>query len=934
MSNVPKGRGLRFRSSRRRRLIQGGLGVALLAGTAVAAVVPLAPAASASPGWTAPAPVDDTTPTAFSSVSCPTSNFCMASDFQGRELTYNGHVWSAPVPILSSDLVSSVSCASANFCAAVDDNGQAFIYNGHHWSAPDVLDSGSVMPSVSCAPGTSFCVTVSGDDGPYGFIYSGGTWSAAVLIDTAPTTGIDAVSCPSATFCMAVDVSGNVVTTTDGGSTWSAPVDIDGSNSSASISCATASFCTVVDLAGNAITYTGSWAAPKHIGGPAMTSVSCVSSGVCVAGDSSSDGFFTTNFGSSWTTDVGIGPDEGGVKLYVACQTATFCPVVDSIGQSFAYNNGGWTAPTLVDGLGTNLSSVSCVSSIFCAAVDSNGNALTYNGSAWSAPIEVDGSPLTAVSCATASLCVAVDNNDDETTFNGTSWSGLSFIDGNEFALNSVSCTASPTILCVAVDGAGSVMTSDDGASWSSTSPIDSGNSLNSVSCSTASFCIAVDGEGQAFTFDGTSWSGPQSVDPGQELVSVSCTTTPSIFCAAVDNEGNGFSYSGSWSATFVDMHTPTSVSCVTATYCQVADQAGQVEAFDESTLVNVDPGNSLTAISCPSTTFCAAVDDNGNAALFNGVSNGVAVSQVSPNTGPTTGGTSITITGTGFTAGSEVDLAGVAATGVAFVSSTEITATAPAASAGTVDVIVTSAGGSSTANPADQFTYTVVQSPSNANCDPSCTETVATPLNQTQVSVTGSSGSPTANVSLVVNTDTLTCSGTYNYPTPVSTLSPTGFEPGASVVATVKVGQEPSKKGIKVCYGASSEATSGTFLPFCPKHKPPHPPCIESLAEQGGGIVATLLVPATDPRFWAGGGALDVTKFSPTHGAPGKKVTIKGKNLSQVVAVVVGGAQAKILSRSSSKVVVVVPQGATTGVISMTANSGVETSALPFTVT
>jgi hypothetical protein len=184
-----------------------------------------------------------------------------------------------------------------------------------------------------------------------------------------------------------------------------------------------------------------------------------------------------------------------------------------------------------------------------------------------------------------------------------------------------------------------------------------------------------------------------------------------------------------------------------------------------------------------------------------------------------------------------------------------------------------------------------------------------------------------------VVNTDTLTCSGTYDYATPVSTLSSTGFEPGATVTATVTVGQEPKKKGVKVCYGASSDATTGTFLGHCSSHTA-HPPCIESLVDHDDTVVATLLVPAVDPRFWAGTGALDLTSFSPTHGAPGKKVTIKGKDLSQVTGVVIGGAQARILSRSASKVVATVPQGAVTGPISVTADSGVVLSELPFTVT
>ena len=81
-------------------------------------------------------------------------------------------------------------------------------------------------------------------------------------------------------------------------------------------------------------------------------------------------------------------------------------------------------------------------------------------------------------------------------------------------------------------------------------------------------------------------------------------------------------------------------------------------------------------------------------------------VTGVSPNSGSTAGGGSVTITGTNFTSDSTVKFGANAATGVDVVSSTSITATVPAGSAGTVDVQVTADGGTSQANSADQFTY------------------------------------------------------------------------------------------------------------------------------------------------------------------------------------------------------------------------------------
>ncbi len=922
----------------RQAAVRGLVGLAIVVGTTMA-TVPLATVAGASPGWTAPTSVDNTAPEVFSSVSCPTATFCMAVDFDGRALTYNGSHWSAPVTILSSDPVSSVSCASATLCAAIDYDGQAFIYNGHHWSAPDVIDYGAAMPSVSCAPGSTFCIAVSGDLGPYGFIYNGSSWSSAVLMDSASTTGMASVSCPTASSCTAFDVSGNVVSTSDGGSTWTPYSNVDASGSPESVSCASTTFCAMVDDDGNAFTYNGvSWSGANNIDGFRLNSVSCATASFCVAVDGHSNGFVTTDSGASWTESAYIGPGNYADSLSaVSCVTTTFCPVVDSIGQVF-YWAGGWTGTTLIDEGPAQLTSVSCVSSVFCAAVDHGGNALTYDGTSWSTPVNLANRAMVSVSCATASFCVAVDQGGDAFTYNGERWSSGGGV--SEGPLDAVSCTATPTTFCVAVDGEGNVYTTDDGTTWTG-NQVDSFNQLTSVSCATASFCVAVDADGNALVWDGSAWTSDGDVNSSNALISVSCTTTPESFCTAVGNVGAALAYNGgSWSAPYTfDSNAPQAVSCPTETSCTAVDNGGDALTWDgdgntgaDWSSTSVDSGNDISSVSCPSASFCVAVDDDGNAIVDDGAAPAVVVSAVSPNTGPTSGATTVTITGSGFTPGNTVDFGGVEASGVSVNGpGTSITADSPAAStAGTVDVIVTTSSGSSTPNPADEFTYTVTQSPSPTPCTPSCTQTTSTPLDETVAKVTGSSGNVDASVSVVVNTGTLTCPGAYDYTTAVAQESASNFSPGTTVKVTDTVGNEPSTKGVKVCYGAT-DAVTGSFLKTCAHHPAP---CIKSLVEHDGGVVATLSVPAVDPRFWTGTGALDLTSFSPTHGPPLKKVTIKGKNLTAVTAVVIGGAQARIISASSTKVVVEVPQGAVTGDITVTADSGQVVSAVPFTVT
>jgi hypothetical protein len=84
-----------------------------------------------------------------------------------------------------------------------------------------------------------------------------------------------------------------------------------------------------------------------------------------------------------------------------------------------------------------------------------------------------------------------------------------------------------------------------------------------------------------------------------------------------------------------------------------------------------------------------------------------LAIGAVSPTSGPSTGGTTVTITGSGFTGATGVRFGAKAAKSFTVVSDTEITAVSPAHAAGTVGIRVTTPGGVSPAVAADRYTYT-----------------------------------------------------------------------------------------------------------------------------------------------------------------------------------------------------------------------------------
>ncbi len=81
-------------------------------------------------------------------------------------------------------------------------------------------------------------------------------------------------------------------------------------------------------------------------------------------------------------------------------------------------------------------------------------------------------------------------------------------------------------------------------------------------------------------------------------------------------------------------------------------------------------------------------------------------VTALSPASGPTAGGTAVTLTGTGFTGATKVAFGAVAATKFTVESSTEIVATAPAEAAGAVFVTVATPSGTSGTVSAARYTY------------------------------------------------------------------------------------------------------------------------------------------------------------------------------------------------------------------------------------
>ena len=151
-----------------------------------------------------------------------------------------------------------------------------------------------------------------------------------------------------------------------------------------------------------------------------------------------------------------------------------------------------------------------------------------------------------------------------------------------------------------------------------------------------------------------------------------------------------------------------------------------------------VNASNSITAVSPSGTgtvdvtvTTVGGTSATSTADRFNYAP---AVTGVSPSTGPAGGGTSVTITGTNFSGVSAVKFGSTTATGFTVNSPTSITATSPAGT-GTVDITVTTGGGSSPTVVADQFSYIAEPPPTVSKIKPAS----GRGSGGTTVSITGS---------------------------------------------------------------------------------------------------------------------------------------------------------------------------------------------------
>ena len=457
--------------------------------------------------WSAPTEVDDTDPFVnLVSVSCPTATFCAAVDYGGGTVyMYEDGRWREPLRLNEHTNwqyggLIAVSCGSTTFCVAIDGLGNGWTYDGSAWSEErkDFANLGNSYPSsllLSCAAHT--CVVAA----------EAITFEGTAIVERRPVREgllydtIASVACVSDSFCALDEGSGNILFYEDG-IPATKPSAASG-RAPYAVSCPSASFCMAGDLAGHAIPYReGAWEGPEFVAPKGVEAISCPSASFCAAVTYSS-GFVSTFDGSSWSDFKMLGTyDE---LLDVSCASATFCLAV-GYGVQFQFDGSNWKPRTSPPH--PALGALSCPSASFCAGVNSEGEVAVLHGAVWSEQEQVSaGFGHSRVSCSSSHFCMAVGQSGKAMTYDGQTWSDLGIVYEEEVAgesfplrLTSVSCVSAA--FCVAGDLDGNVLVYANGTWGSPESVAPEGyGQFHALSCATVSFCQAIDLEGRAFTF-------------------------------------------------------------------------------------------------------------------------------------------------------------------------------------------------------------------------------------------------------------------------------------------------------------------------------------------------------------------------------------------------------------------------------------------------
>jgi len=544
-------------------------------------------------------------------------------------------------------------------------------------------------------------------------------------------------------------------------------------------------------------------------------------------------------------------------------------------------------------------------------------------------------------------------------TITGTGFTGASAVDFGTTLATSFSIVSATSITATSPAGSGTVdVTVTTVGGKSATTPADQFSyapTVSAISPTAGPFA-----GGTLVTITGTGFIGVTAVDFGTTSAPIVTVSATSI--TATSPAGTGVvdvtvaTTAGTSPTTPADLFTYVAAPTVSGVSPNVGPGAGgtvvTITGTDFSGATAVDFGTtpalsftvqtatSITATSPPGTGVVdVTVTGSGGTSATSPADQftyGPKVSAIRPLAGPLGGGTSVTISGTGFTGATAVDFGPTAAQSFTVVSDTSITAVSPAGT-GVVNVTVTSPIATSATSAADLFTYGPLVSSISPTSGPATGGTLVTitgleftgatavdfgptpaesftVVSSTSITAVSPAGTGTVDVTVTAlgATSPTSTADLFTYAPTVTGISPTqGAAGGGTFVTITGTGFAGATAVDFGTTAAAFEIESATLI----------------LAESpaGTGVVdVTVTTPAgtsaTSPADqFTYLGATTVSAISPNFGpaAGGTLVTITGTGFTGATAVIFGTTAAAFEIESATSILARSPAG--TGVVDVT---------------
>ena len=606
-----------------------------------------------------------------------------------RILEYSGISLTSPVDITSSGTGNS---ASSSTTAVATTN------------ANDLLFAANMVYTQTIGPGTGFTTRITtspdGDIAEDRLVAATGSYSGSATLNTAgpwvmQMVAFSAVATPGPTVTSVSPSSGaagggTAVTITGANFAPGATV-MFGSAGATNVVVSNATTITATTPAGSAgataVTVTnpggqsGSLANGfTYVAGLSVTSVSpsnglpAGGTAVTITGTNFASGA-TVTFGSAAATNVVVVSATEITATTPAGSAGAVSVMVTVSGQNASLANGfTYAAPPTVSSVSPNSGSTLGGTAVTITGTNFAAGAIVTFGAGRQGGDGTGDATNVVVVSSTQITCTTPENNTGAVTVAVT-------VNGETASLtNGFTYVVVPTVTSVSPNNG----------------PIAGGTAVTITGTNFAAGATVTFGSAAATNVVVVSSTSITATTPGGSAGAVSVTVTLSGQSGGL---ASGFTYVASPTVTSVSPNTgsTTGGTAVTITGTNFASGASVTFGTMAATKVVVVSGTSITATTPAGSAGAVTVTVTNPGALSGSLANGFTyaavpptVSSISPNNGPTAGGTAVTITGTNFASGATVTFGGAAATNVVIVSGTQITATTPAGSAGAVTVTVT----------------------------------------------------------------------------------------------------------------------------------------------------------------------------------------------------------------------------------------------------